>query len=132
MKAEELQIGDWIFCDKKPYRLVNIINTESNIMDVEDDNGFMSYYISRAKPIPITPEILEKNGFKYNKKYDAYTIVLKGGEDLVYYIGQRSLYLFILHDDKHDWDEELHIYMEYVHEIQHALRLMKINKKIVL
>lgn len=126
MKAEDLMVGDFVLFKNK---IVCVKGVFAYMITIKDNSMIGQEDLS---PIPITPEILEKNGFKYNKKYNAYKIILKDGEDLIYYIGQKSLYLFISHNNEHDWDEELHVYMENVHEMQHALRLMKINKKIEL
>lgn len=48
MKPTELQIGDWILYGDKPVRVLQL---SENVKD-----GWV-------EPIPLTPEILEKNGF---------------------------------------------------------------------
>lgn len=123
MKVCELMIDDWVL-DKKTNRPYKIIGT--------NDLLFHNDY----SPIPLTAEILEKNGFK--KQY---------GNDWCYYkykdddTSKESLYLILYGIDS--------LYLEiaaftnasgeynrmgvcYVHELQHALRLCNIDKEIKL
>ena len=66
MKATELMVGNWVYLPdmatgkEYPARL--------------DENFF--YDAKYAEPIPLTPEILEKNGFKLNSK-GYYTLVIE-------------------------------------------------------
>ncbi len=81
-------------------------------------------------PIPLTPEILEKNGFGTRISY----IKDKWNNE----------YTLIEDDNKVIYWEKGNVYMEreradsylfacnYVHELQHALRLCGVEKKIVL
>lgn len=78
--------------------------------------------IEDVKPIPLTPEILEKNGFVNNEGWD----------EFVHY----SDYPFIdftLQVDEDGFCLDLpNARIAYVHELQHALKLFKIKKEIVL
>ena len=60
MKANELMIGDWIYDrDNKPIKVH--ASPESYYQGIAN----LTYpYIEDSKPIPLTDEILEKNGFK--------------------------------------------------------------------
>ena len=49
MKATELMIGDWILYGDKPVKVLQL-----------SENGKYDW----VKPIPLTYEILKKNGFK--------------------------------------------------------------------
>ena len=105
MNANELMLGDWVKYHGVPVRVVEI--SEKSV-------GFMSggaYDIDKPEnlmPIPLTPEILEKNGFSRNG-LDIALFDRKGGDD---FVGASNL--------------------QYVHELQHALRLCGIEKEIVL
>ena len=140
MKAEDLMIGDWVLVEGKPLRVTNISVLGGDIIRVM--NPFMSYDIAYAsnivalskgaqdinkiEPIPLTPEILEKNGFTKDS----------GGEEL-YSIDSVSIIdvgygfeLFISNND--DEKGEFDGTKKYVHELQHALKLCEIDKDIVL
>lgn len=71
MQANELRIGNWL-----------IINGKPNIIQGGGIAAIQSGYLQNTKPIPLTPEILEKAGFEANdylgkdivtKKHDSNT-----------------------------------------------------------
>ena len=103
-------IGDWVVYDGDVENIAPIqvegmdIATGSLITSDREDVGF-----DGVQPIPLTPEILEKNGF--TQDYEA--ISVRNDFDKVYFdIPFR--------------------FFKYVHELQHALRLVGINKEIEL
>ena len=64
MKIEELSIGDWVKWNGKPRKIEQIGYEGEMFVNV----GVCFYCsIEECDPIPLTPEILEKNGFKQNK-----------------------------------------------------------------
>ena len=111
MKANELMIGDWI-CSS-----INDINVRIAPADLNWDNAHTEW-LANSKPIPLTAEILEKNGFDCNQ--DAKTSI-----GLVYHECARITEYGeeVLEDGK---------MIRYVHELQHALKLCGIDKEIVL
>ena len=105
MKTSELMIGDWVSDTRTgtPLRV----------------NPFMAELeVPEWQPIPLTVEILEKNGFE-----DAFWISTSC--NLLWKDGK-------LQNFCREEDDEVCIPCEYVHELQHALRLCKIEKEIVL
>ena len=105
MKANELMIGDWVYDTiLKGNTKVETLSSSGIKGDfhenVCDENTF--------EPIPLTPEILEKNGFSRNG-LDIALFDRKGGDD---FVGASNL--------------------QCVHELQHALRLCGIEKEIEL
>ena len=83
-------------------------------------------------PIPLTAEILEKNGWKVEEKVeDAVSIYRQkftddwGEVEIRVDCDPYSDY-HLMHKGKH------FCYVNFVHELQHALRLCKIEKEIVL
>lgn len=89
-------------------------------------------------PSPLTPEIMEKNGWK-----DISDHTLKGCETFRLHIEQRSFdYTLTLkmrdyfrldsYDDRVYTLCEVNFGFNYVHELQHALRLCGIEKEIEL
>lgn len=143
MKAKELMIGDWVECvdsthKKKVYAQVGAIEEGQTCILVEKEccNWFLD--ITFLNPIPLTPEILEKNGFVrnltwhhcdidiedhnicvqlgYNNKID-FVKIHEIGKDNVVPSEKNSLYL---------------THIQYVHQLQHALWLCGIEKEITI
>ena len=107
MNTKELMIGDWVYgTEKKKYGRVDKLEH-----DVEDES---------VEPIPLTEEILKKNGFLGN---DYGEIII--GE---WRIMCDCSNVAILHNEHVDID----IPIRYVHELQHALKLCRIDKEIEL
>ena len=150
MKTNELMIGDWVLHEGEPYQIRQLGIYGEN-RDGEDypavcigiPNG-IGLIVDRNKieSIPLTSEILEKNGFEktldaddiecyryYNRAADGHIkIILHDGGD-----GDWSIE--ILNYDKFN-DYEIRYKNEFlflnVHLLQHALRLCNINKEIEL
>jgi hypothetical protein len=125
MKANEIMIGDklkTVFSQK----IVEVKEIKQNCIYTED-NG---YEYNEIEPIPLTPEILEKNGLEkdnHGRLYGEYF-----DEDI-----NRDLEITV--DSKtgevwwsYNWDEYWIIRLKYVHQLQHALRLCGIDKTIEL
>lgn len=109
MKANELMRGDWVLDTRTgtPLRV----------------NPFMAEFeVPEWQPIPLTVEILEKNGFE-DTMGDAFWISTSC--NLLWEDGK-------LQNFCREEDDEVCIPCEYVHELQHALRLCRIEKEIVL
>ena len=73
------------------------------------------------KPIPLTPEILEKNGF---------TLEHYSGDVMTGYWWTRND--FVIHSSMNDAIGKNNFEYEYVHQLQHALRLCEIERTIEL
>lgn len=138
-------IGDWVqgnpcgqHCDKNN-------NTYYKIATLDIGNHCWGYSVCSALvelkydnifPISITPEILEKNGFtkstpppgiharcyELDNKKDRYNLT----------IADYNKYKRLLLDVDSEDSECFNIKCDYVHELQHALRLCRINKEIEL
>lgn len=140
MNAKELMIGDWVYCEGQPTPdnvKIQSIHEDGVWFQGKEFEGAASY--DRIFPIPITPEILEKNGFTYCKSdggFYLYTTISYGNWDV-------DVVLFDVTDEYRN--NQLHIsspddsyiaihLMEcnHVHELQHALRLCGIKKEISL
>ena len=65
-RIEELSVGDWVFIDNtmdKSIGKIARIHDDSALVDCGEGH-YLGGYISHIEPIPLTPEILEKNGFE--------------------------------------------------------------------
>lgn len=133
MKANDLMIGDKlrrVFNQK----IVEVKEIKQSCIYTEN-NG---YEYDEIEPIPITSEILEKNGFVANEHvypYPYYEYINEKGRLNVGFVfpqGNKTSY-------KEPWvyiDSEyvfvVHLPCIYVHELQHTLRLCRIEKEIIL
>lgn len=108
MEVKDLMIGDWVQVPSELNRYKRIRST------------FAMDSAALYMPIPITAEILKKNGFKCdvhpNYIYDRY------------FTDEMSLLDFRNGYFKYD----VTITLEYVHQLQHLLKLCNIDKEIEL
>ena len=146
MKATDLMIGDWVLisvwgCKPFPSKVTSI-NYNSyqgkdfvDWIDTEDEEEIGMYNV---QPISLTPEILEKNGF--SEPTDAGDGTLICGMSIPpYKLTFQSIFgLPVLTIEDVVDDDNLHTCLVLkneiysVHELQHALKLCKIDKDIVL
>ena len=134
MKANELMIGDWVRCtDPKPFRIEQIDGVEEQVYG---DDGF---FVDTAdlQPIPLKGEMLEKNGF--NNRHRRWMWKKKDN-----YCRIKVSFAPKLEIEGEIFDEppislqvdgatfSLNIIVEYVHELQHALKLCGIEKEITI
>lgn len=122
MKVSELMIGDWVECvdpvdKKKEYAQIAAIEEGKTIILVRHDNYSWFLDIYFIKPIPLTREILEKNGFVND--YSIFKVLS---------IMRRFIVVDILGDIGYLQDADL----KYVHQLQNAIRICGIKKEIVL
>lgn len=136
MKANELMIGDLVIDTEFERNKADVIEIVEPTR-VWLSGGKTYTPIEHIEPIPLTPEILEKNGFVIKKKW-----AQRGN------FGDSPLIMWHFEDNPlpltHDYKHELEIHdnstgkthvevpCEYVHQLQHALRLCGIDKEIIL
>jgi len=142
MNATDLMLGDYVQVEDDEGKLftdcvcdIGYVPqwNELGIKTIEGGNEWISE--SEIVPLSLTKEIIEKN-FTLNKKHQEqfganhcfyYSIIPKcssGIWNLVWIEGNNENYLTI--------EDDPLIRMKYVHELQHALKLCRINKEIVL
>ena len=133
MKITEIQIGDWVYnkFHKKPIRITPYdFFTHGHRSDGEQ------YLLGNSKPaigrdydpIPITTEILEKNGFLPKDGYycmvdDYFGVSIDEYSDSIWRVEYESLEMNL---------PISRVLISYVHELQHFLALIGISKQIVL
>lgn len=133
LKISDLSVGDWVYYDKgdTPYSIRSIYRTGRQDCVVLNDNKYSEGvigFVDSLTPIPITAEILEKNGFVKNGEYNEWST---GNWDDIPFIGislsRQSMRIKNLGTD---------IFIEnkvvYVHQLQRALSLANIDKEITL
>lgn len=129
MKANELMIGDWVLFSGKPKRVESIFVSDNGVEQIYvfGNTSQVSTINAYIQPIPLTEEILEKNGFEYDDTNIGWGL---GTHDFMIELGHIPFeededYLFV-------WVADKRARLDYVHELQHALRLCRIDKEIEL
>ena len=136
LNCKSIMIGDWVMHDNRPKQVMTIWSNEVSLNDTSKTYGSIyadKFPIEDISPIPLTPEILEKNGFILEQN------------DYVYYAIEGNKYQnYICVNFRHNGEPRV---VEFsfvnkvqcafnnivnVHELQHALRLCGIEKEIVL
>lgn len=120
MEVKELMIGDFIRIKGKPYKVSYIapfdIGDARLAVISNDYDG--NPYLSGIEPIPLTPEILEANGFEINENVRGYQYP----NDEKICCLEELCGVFIWNGGYND------IIIEYVHELQHILRICGLNE----
>lgn len=92
--------------------------------------------IDKLRPIPLTAEILVKNGFKIKNGITSWTYRTKK-DDLIDIFGVRDYHLSINIEDTHGCGKGYRwllrdLTIHFVHELQHVLKFCRIEKEIIL
>lgn len=139
MKAQDLMIGDFVFLEN--YGNAIIENIDNDFGDnpsvklisenIKHKDGYKYGYcwcdLNEIFPLPLTPEILEKNEFEcYSRESNLiWGITLPEGHFVLAYM-----------DYYWEFTVDATIYrrikIQYVHQLQHLLKLCKIEKEIIL
>ena len=132
MKAEDLMINDLVQYGSPVIVTEIMLRDRYAIIGINKHGEHEQVLDNELSPIPLTPEILERNEFMQlegSEKEDSVFYALSDmfakvrwngekitdavfGENILYFPGKRGL--------------------RYVHELQHALRLCGIEKEIIL
>lgn len=133
MKINELSVGDWVRYDRgtDAVQIMGIYvrnNQECVVMsDSYYPDGVIGF-VEHIKPIPLTPEILEKNGLEY----------VDDGNDAVIFLCCDMFWARLCVGDTF-WQVGIHnedrldavvCNVKHIHELQHALQLAKVGKEI--
>ena len=126
MRVRELMVGDWVMNNGNPIKVENIhgnfINYSPDIPYVQEEDYLNE---NEIEPIPLTPEILEKNGFVYESDGLTWYDGIHNKEQVYIYCpirkngNVRKIEILV---NKYHFFTELNTEY-YVHELQHALRL---------
>lgn len=118
----ELMVGDYVLYEGEPTRITQINNegdcwTEKNSFTENDG----------VNPIKISKEILESNGFEpYDEDESLYLFPTDPSLCLKYYDEDVVRGFCVGHLVKHFYTP--FIFIEYVHELQHILRLFGVTR----
>jgi len=135
MNGDKLQIGDWVQSkeDGKYHKVLGVTKQSDNSIWIATDIGVMFDYM--YEPIPLAKVHLTKNGFKAREEtddtefyyYDCYEINVSFDEGLPEDDIPPIIFITIEFAEK-----SIAMPIEYLHELQNAMRLFDIEKEIVL
>ena len=125
MKANELMIGDFLrYKQDFPYahlqgKIVKVCGVDGrvDVRTINDGKFHESEHPNWLEPIPLTPEILEKNGFEKKTFYGIYDDYF----DLDIREYSDGLYIVTYHSCEFNIPDQT-IHLSWVHELQHFMR----------
>ena len=132
LKISDLSVGDWVEYEGLHYPITFVGYGDggdgSLVNLIRPDLSCFTCKISDIHPIPITPEMLEKNGFgpKTFKQDQLLRIVEPNGNRP--FIGYRWDSQWVIIERSNDY--MLRVKSKYIHQLQHALRLAGVDKEI--
>ncbi len=122
MRAIELQISDWVDIPQGKAQVIGIYLHQGYRVQYTDGKEICNCPVDDVKPIPITLDILEKNGLE--KLYTDYY-------DLDVYEENDGLWRIVYHNlECSGFDES--VLVSSVNELQHFLKHVGIEKDITL
>ena len=140
MKANELMIDDWV-CFLVEETAEDIVRWDDRVVSINNTTDEVSSKhgiingIADLRPIRITAEILEKNGFKREEEERGFS------EPYCVYVNDDFQYVVKVYPKdgmdrysrleigEYDDSEHVSLLINHVHELQHAMRLAGINKE---
>ena len=137
LNIRDLSIGDWVDYCSRHYKVYSI--EECGFIQAKCEDDYTSSHIGKnidyLEPIPITEEILEKNGWSTDGMYAFLRI--DEHRHLEYYYHEHRLRKYYCgvdewqnHAKVNDITFAVHCYS--VHQLQRALSLANIDKEITL
>lgn len=132
MNATDLMIGDWVYRPDCYDQVKEIRHT--GVIGIDSMRGLITF--SELEPIPITPEILENNGFNVNKYSDGeyYADIMfedQGRRVEIEYRYGVDIDVCVIGRNNTPPFSRIETQVKYIHELQHIFRIMQINKEIV-
>lgn len=137
MKEEDLMIGDWVLHEGRAIKVEALRKRKIGYRKTKDKVTWLIR--GQFQPITLTPEILEKNGFNDStfeaQKRERFVALCK--EYQINYYFTSNWFSIYKNAGVNDSDYPIFICafqerIKYIHELQHALKLCKIDKQIVL
>ena len=120
MKAKELIIGDLVLYFGKAFSILKV-DPETELSIIEDARHFEEANINDLSPIPLTPNILEKNGWKkFKRPYSRDYCFRRKGYPTLNIRSEKEVYF---HWGDHDKS------ITTVHQLQHLLYGLGLNSE---
>lgn len=133
ISVSDLSVGDWLQARMVKWDYEDLdITPPMRVAEISSDEvvlqlGSVKHYafVEDLQPIPITAEVLEKNGWQKIPYSDKIYTIEGENYSLVYYIEGNVA-------DFRRQSDRCSITCNYIHELQHALRLTKTDKQIII
>lgn len=142
IKVTDLMINDWVCINNSNFQVKDIKkksviklyeNTQWGEHEIEVNNDYLEEFL---QPIQLTTEILEKNGFYGESQCDGKvtTYYIGNGYYLQQYNTQKNYTLVdnVLDDEVCGYESNHIRPIKYIHELQHALNFLEIDKQIII
>lgn len=138
LKISELSVGDWVEIDHEDYgwkpaqlNVCGDIGVGAYFKDVDPDEEY-DCTLCQLRPIPITAEILEKNGlFRHERDTDnPELIVLSNHFIMARTYTDVDWWRVQIYDEEIAGEELFNGIIYSVHQLQHAMRLAGVDKEI--
>lgn len=133
LKISDLSVGDWVYLETIPFQVITINPPYVDLLGNGDRIRMCDIDSDNLEPIPITAEILEKNGWSSDGMYA--TLRIDEHRHLEYYYHEHRLRKYYCgvdewqnHAKVNDITFAVHCYS--VHQLQHALRFAGVEKEI--
>lgn len=139
ISVSDLSVGDWLQARMVKWDYEDLdITPPMRVAEISSDEvmlqlGSVKHYafVDDLQPIHITAEVLEKNGFEQNSNCLDYRFIIgKIYCSISKGIKCWNVNIYDISDSPHTPIFKAHII--HIHELQHALRLAKVGKEIVL
>ena len=120
LKISDLSVGDWVEYRDREWQVCSLYQFTGEVGLWRKDSQICEN-VADCEPIPLTPEILEKNGIHRTYEDDKYAIFRGDG-------------LWAVKYSDGDWELSTppvcRVDIKYIHQFQHALRLAGVDKEI--
>ena len=123
IKISDLSVGDWVRYRDREWQVCSLYKFTEEVGLWRKDSQFCEY-VSDLHPIPLTPEILEKNGLcVVEEDADFSEYELFGSENFSIFHTKGTLHYRLE-------TPQASVVCWNVHQLQHALRLAGVEKEI--
>ena len=139
MDCKDLMVGDWLSCNDLK-RQVAAIGETVGFLDCNNQVYWAYEGFDRIDPIPLTEDILEKNGFEYaynevSEMHNKQLLVANiGGHYIEVRLDKKNVAIWYDYDENGDgvYSDVLIDLPHHVHNFQHLLRLCGIEKELTI
>lgn len=135
LKISDLSVGDWVLMNGEPAKALRLTMAGRTIFKGLSGQIYGSIG-GDIFPLPIVPEILEKNGFEFEKASRWYICELEDKTRINVWIGRNNEGRIEVSkpdpfdDGYHFKYADIEVLNIAVHQLQHALRLAGVDKEI--
>ena len=148
ISVSDLSVGDWVCAEQlcgvhseprltPPMKVVGLGESWVNLeIDPEQGDPF-EFEPSEIRGVPITAEVLEKNGWlPPREEIERDSWWWSNEKDLALELNEYGddWYLLIISKNEEGWqyNKRLGVGLKHIHQLQRALRLAKVDKEIVI